>query len=83
MQKTNDNEIYPVSAPNLSMRHFKAIICLTNFKSFLAASAYLRISQPGLTRIIQQAEQRLGFILFETSDIETPLSFTNPSRIRA
>ena len=65
MQKTNDDDIYPVSAPDLSMRHFKAIICLTNFKSFLAASAYLRISQPGLTRIIQQAEQRLGFILFE------------------
>jgi hypothetical protein len=64
MPKSNDNEFDPISAPNLSMRHFKAIISLTNFKSFLAASAYLRISQPGLTRIIQQAEQRTWFYSF-------------------
>ena len=34
-------------------------LSLATFKSFWAAS-----SQPGLTRIIQQAEKRLGFELF-------------------
>ena len=65
MQKLNNKELNSDAVPNLSMKHFKAIISLATFKSFLAASAYLKISQPGLTRIIQQAENRLGFILFE------------------
>ena len=30
----------------------------------MAAASFLEISQPGLTRIIQQAEKRLGFELF-------------------
>ena len=49
MQKLNNKEFSSDAVPNLSMKHFKAIISLTTFKSFLAASAYLKISQPGLT----------------------------------
>jgi LysR family carnitine catabolism transcriptional activator len=50
--------------PNLSVKHLRAIIALARFGSFVAASAYLHISQPGLTRIIQQVEALLQATLF-------------------
>src|SRR6516165_2367277 len=50
--------------PNLSMKHLRAVVTLASFGSFIAAASYLRVSQPGLSRIIQQAEGRLGVKLF-------------------
>jgi len=50
--------------PNLSMKHLRAVVTLARFGSFIAAASYLRVSQPGLSRIIQQAEGRLGVKLF-------------------
>jgi LysR family carnitine catabolism transcriptional activator len=50
--------------PDLSVKHLRAVITLAKFNSFIAASAYLKISQPGLSRIIQQTEQLLGVALF-------------------
>jgi Bacterial regulatory helix-turn-helix protein, lysR family len=50
--------------PNLSMKHLRAIVTLARFGSFVAAASALRMSQPGLSRIIQQAEARLGVKLF-------------------
>jgi LysR family carnitine catabolism transcriptional activator len=50
--------------PNLSAKHLRAIVSLARFGSFIAASSYLRISQPGLSRIIQQTEEMLGVLLF-------------------
>ena len=51
-------------APNLSMKHLRAVVALARYGSFIAAASYLRMSQPGLSRIIQQAELMLGVKLF-------------------
>jgi LysR family carnitine catabolism transcriptional activator len=51
-------------APNLSMKHLRAVVTLARFGSFIAAASYLRMSQPGLSRIIQQTEAMLGVKLF-------------------
>ena len=50
--------------PNLSAKHLRAIVVLARFGSFIAASTYLKISQPGLSRIVQQTESLLGVSLF-------------------
>jgi LysR family carnitine catabolism transcriptional activator len=49
---------------NLSTKHLRAVVALARFGSFIATASYLRISQPGLSRIIQQAEGVLGVKLF-------------------
>ena len=64
MQKSHNIDLMFSAAPDLNVRHFKAVISLATFKSFLAAASFLEISQPGLTRIIQQAGKRLGLELF-------------------
>jgi len=51
-------------APNLSTKHLRAVVALARFGSFVAAASYLRMSQPGLSRVIQQAEALLGAKLF-------------------
>ena len=43
------------AVPDISLKHLNAIVSLARFGSFIAAASYLGISQPGLTRIIQQA----------------------------
>jgi LysR family carnitine catabolism transcriptional activator len=50
--------------PNLSVKHLQTVVTLARFGSFIAAASYLRMSQPGVSRIIQQAEARLGVKLF-------------------
>lgn len=51
--------------PELSVKHMRAIVALARYGSFVAAASYLHISQPGLSRIIQQAELLVGAKLFE------------------
>lgn len=51
-------------APDLSMKHLRAIVALARFGSFIAAASFLGISQPGLSRIIHQAEELLKVKLF-------------------
>lgn len=50
--------------PNLSMKHLRTVVTLARFGSFVAAASYLRMSQPGVSRIVQQTEARLGVKLF-------------------
>jgi LysR family carnitine catabolism transcriptional activator len=50
--------------PNLSMKHLRTVVTLARFGSFIAAASYLRMSQPGVSRIVQQTEARLGVKLF-------------------
>lgn len=50
--------------PELSVRHLKAVVALGRFQSFVAAAAFLKVSQSGLTRLIQQAERLVGAQLF-------------------
>ena len=49
-----------LAVPDISLKHLNAIVSLARFGSFIAAASYLGISQPGLTRIIQQGEKKLG-----------------------
>ncbi len=50
--------------PDIGFKHLNAIVSLARFGSFIAAASYLGISQPGLSRIIQQSEKKLGAGLF-------------------
>jgi len=50
--------------PNLSMKHLSTVVTLARFGSFIATASYLRMSQPGVSRIVQQVETRLGVKLF-------------------
>jgi LysR family transcriptional regulator, carnitine catabolism transcriptional activator len=53
-----------LDVPDLSMKHLRTLVTLARFGSFIAAASYLRMSQPGVSRIVQQAEARLGVKLF-------------------
>lgn len=53
-----------LDAPDLSVKHLRAVAALARFGSFIAAASFLGVSQPGLSRIIQQAEALLGVTLF-------------------
>jgi LysR family transcriptional regulator, carnitine catabolism transcriptional activator len=53
-----------LEAPDLSVKHLRAIVALARFGSFIAAASFLGISQPGLSRVIQQAEGILKVTLF-------------------
>lgn len=50
--------------PDIGFKHLNAIVSLARFGSFIAAASHLGLSQPGLTRIIQQAEKKLNATLF-------------------
>ena len=50
--------------PNLSARQLRAILAIAENRSFIAAAADLKISQPALTRTIKQIEVALGLQLF-------------------
>ena len=50
--------------PDLSTRHLRAIVALARSGKFVAAAVDLGISQPSLSRMIQQAERELGAVLF-------------------
>jgi LysR family transcriptional regulator, carnitine catabolism transcriptional activator len=52
------------SLPDLSTRHLRAIVALARSGKFVAAATELGISQPSLSRMIQQAESELGAVLF-------------------
>jgi DNA-binding transcriptional LysR family regulator len=54
----------PPPLPNLSSRQLRAVLAVDEYRSFIAAAAFLKISQPALTRIIKQVEKALGVPLF-------------------
>lgn len=51
--------------PDLGTRQLQAVLAIAEYRSFIAASAHLRVSQPALTRTIQRVEDVLGIALFE------------------
>ena len=55
------------SSPDISPRHLRAVLAVTEYRSFIAAAAYLKISQSALTRTIKQAETALGVTLYSRS----------------
>src|SRR4029077_8623213 len=50
--------------PNLSSRQLYAVLAVAEYRSFVAAASFLNLSQPALTRTIQQVEAELGVQLF-------------------
>jgi DNA-binding transcriptional LysR family regulator len=53
--------------PDVSARQLEAVLALVEYGSFIAAAAYLRLSQPALTRIVKRLEASLGVRLFDRS----------------
>ncbi len=53
--------------PDISARHMAAVLAVAEYRSFVAAAAALRMSQPALTRAIKRVEDILGVQLFERS----------------
>ena len=53
--------------PNLSSRQLRAVLAVAEYRSFVAAANALKISQPALTRAIQQIETELEVPLFSRS----------------
>ena len=48
----------------LSTKHLQAIASVARYSSFVAAAADLKISQPAVSRLVHQVENRLGVVLF-------------------
>lgn len=62
------------TVPDLSSKQLRAVQAVARYSSFIAASAELRISQPGLSRIIRSVEQELGTALFHRSTRQVTLT---------
>lgn len=56
-----------VEPPNLSLKQMRAIQWVARYSSFMAASVEMRMSQPGISRLIRSAEEELGVELFHRS----------------
>jgi DNA-binding transcriptional LysR family regulator len=50
--------------PDLSSKQLRAVQTVAKYSSFIAASSELRMSQPGLSRVIRSVEEKLGIELF-------------------
>src|SRR5262245_53932963 len=61
------NRMHPINVPDLSARQLHAVLAVAEYNSFIAAAAFLKTSQPALTRTIQRVEDVLGVRLFDRS----------------
>ena len=59
--------MHPSSVPDLSARQLRAVLAVAEYNSFIAAAAFLKTSQPALTRTIKRVEDVLGVRLFDRS----------------
>ncbi len=57
----------PSNVPDLSARQLHAVLAVAEYNSFIAAAAFLKTSQPALTRTIKRVEDVLGVRLFDRS----------------
>ena len=57
----------PDHIPDIGARHIAAVLAVAENRSFVAAAAALRISQPALSRSIKRVEDIIGVQLFERS----------------
>jgi DNA-binding transcriptional LysR family regulator len=55
------------SLPDVTSRQLRAVLAVAEYRSFIAAAAFLKTSQPALTRTIKQIETTLGISLFARS----------------
>jgi DNA-binding transcriptional LysR family regulator len=68
----------PAKVPDLSARQLHAVLAVAEYNSFIAAAAFLRTSQPALTRTIKRVEDVLGVRLFDRSTRR--VAITTPGR---
>jgi DNA-binding transcriptional LysR family regulator len=59
--------IQNLDVPDLRIRELRAIVALAEYGSFVSAAAFLKTSQPALTRAIKRVEKVLGVTLFARS----------------
>jgi len=52
---------------DVNPRQLRAVLAVAEYRSFIAAAAFLKTSQPALTRTIKQIEDTLGVSLFSRS----------------
>ena len=57
----------PATVPDLTARQLHAVLAVAEYNSFIAAAAFLRTSQPALSRTIKRLEDVLGVRLFDRS----------------
>jgi len=57
----------PVNVPDLTARQLHAVLAVAEYNSFIAAAAFLKTSQPALTRTIMRVEDVLSVRLFDRS----------------
>lgn len=57
----------PINVPDLTARQLHAVLAVADYNSFIAAAAFLKTSQPALTRTIKRVEDILGVRLFDRS----------------
>ena len=55
------------TSPNLSTKQLRAVQTVARYSSFIAASVEMRMSQPGISRLIRSVEKELGVELFHRS----------------
>jgi DNA-binding transcriptional LysR family regulator len=55
----------PSRVPDLNARQLQAVLAVAEYRSFIAAAAFLQTSQPALTRAIKRVEDVLGVRLFD------------------
>ena len=56
--------MHPSDVPDIRARELLTVMALAEYGSFVAAAAYLKTSQPALTRTIKRVERILGVTLF-------------------
>jgi len=56
--------MHPSEVPDIRARELLTVMALAEYGSFVAAAAYLKTSQPALTRTIKRVERVLGVMLF-------------------
>src|SRR4029077_16050444 len=59
--------MHPSHVPDLTARQLHAVLSVAECGSFIAAAAFLKTSQPALTRTIKRVEDVLGVRLFDRS----------------
>ena len=57
----------PANVPDLTARQLHAVLAVAEYNSFIAAAAFLKTSQPALTRTIMRVEDVVGVRLFDRS----------------
>ena len=56
-----------INVPDIRAKELLAVIALAEYGSFVAAAAFLKTSQPALTRTLKHVEKALGVTLFARS----------------